>query len=91
VKDVVLTVGHLAHLLEAYFQDGSRMGMNIQYSFEEQPLGTAGPLALVSGLDDTFLVCNGDILTTLDLKDLVNFHRRQGGIATIAMHQRQVK
>ena len=91
VDEVVLTVGHLAGLLKAFFQDGSRLGMRIQYSFEDSPLGTAGPLALVNGLNDTFMVTNGDVLTTLDLKDLVAFHKKQGGIATIAMHHRQVK
>ena len=88
--DVVLTVGHLSQLLEAFFQDGRRFGLNIRYSFEDTPLGTAGPLALVDGLLSTFLVCNGDILTTLDLKDLLNFHHERKGIATIAMHHRQV-
>jgi NDP-sugar pyrophosphorylase family protein len=89
--EVILTVGHLAELLEAFFKDGSRFGIQIKYSIEDNPLGTAGPLALVENLTDTFLVCNGDILTTLDLRNLVKFHKAQGGIATIAMHQRQVK
>ena len=65
--------------------------MKIHYSYEDQPLGTAGPLSLVSGLDDTFLVANGDVLTTLDFAALVADHRQSGAIATIAMHQRQVK
>jgi NDP-mannose synthase len=89
--EVTLTVGHLAELLEAFFKDGSRFGIHIWYSIEDNPLGTAGPLALVENLTDTFLVCNGDILTTLDLRQLVRFHKAQGGIATIAMHRRQVK
>lgn len=91
IDEVILTVGHLAELLEAFFKDGSRFGLNIRYSFEESPLGTAGPLALVDGLDDTFLVCNGDVLTTLNIKDMVKFHQQQQGIATIAMHHREVK
>ena len=91
VDEVVLTVGHLAGLLEAFFKDGSQFGLKISYSFVEQPLGSAGPLALVSGLQNTLLVSNGDVLTTLNLRDLIAFHRSQGGIATIAMHRRQVK
>lgn len=91
VDEVILTVGHLAQLLEVFFQDGERLGMKIHYSYEDQPLGTAGPLSLVSGLDDTFLVANGDVLTTLDFAALVADHRQSGAIATIAMHQRQVK
>ena len=91
VKEVVLTVGHLAHLMQAFFQDGERLGLKICYSYEEQPLGTAGPLSLVQGLDETFLVTNGDVLTTLDLSALIDFHHRSGAVATIATHARQVK
>lgn len=90
-EEVTLTVGHLAELLEAFFKDGSRFGMHIRYSIEDTPLGTAGPLAMVGNLAEPFLVCNGDVLTTLNIRDLLKFHREQGGIATIAMHQRQVK
>lgn len=91
ITDVVLTVGHLAHLLETFFMDGSHWGLNICYSCEDQPLGTAGPIAMVDGLEEAFLVTNGDVLTTLDLRQLVRFHREQGGLATIAVHRRQVR
>lgn len=91
VDEAVLTVGHLAHLLCAFFQDGSQWNMKISYSYEKEPLGTAGPIALVDGLDETFLVSNGDVLTTLDLRELLAFHRAQGAAATIAMHRREVK
>jgi NDP-sugar pyrophosphorylase family protein len=91
ITDVVLTVGHLANLLRTFFMDGRQWGMNISYSYEEKPLGTAGPLSLIQGLDSTFLVTNGDVLTTLDLGDLAAYHKSQGGIATIAVHQRQVR
>ena len=92
VREVILTVGYLGELMRAFFQDGSRLGLQIDYSFEEQPLGTAGPLALVADrLDDTFLVTNGDVLTTLDLRELVDDHRSSGAAATIASHARAVK
>jgi NDP-mannose synthase len=91
IDEVVLTVGHLANLLCSFFQDGSRLGLKVSYSYEEKPLGTAGPLSLIEGLDDTFLVTNGDVLTTLSLKDLIDFHRQNQGIATIACHHRNVK
>jgi NDP-sugar pyrophosphorylase family protein len=91
VNEVVLTVGHLAQLLQAFFLDGAQWGLEIRYSYEQQPLGTAGPLALVDGLDEAFLVTNGDVLTTLDLSKLIAFHRQQGGAATIAVHRRQVR
>ena len=90
VDEAVLTVGHLAELLRLFFQDGRRLGLDIRYSYEDAPLGTAGPLSLVPGLDDTFLVSNGDVLTTLPLAELVAHHRRSGAAATIAMHRRQV-
>jgi len=91
VRDVVLTVGHLSELLRAFFNDGKKWALNISYSFEDDPLGTAGPLSLIDGLDETFIVANGDVMTTLDLKELLAFHKEQGGIATIATHKRQVK
>lgn len=91
ICDVILTVGHLAQLLRTFFMDGRQWNMNISYSYEEQPLGTAGPLSLVDGLDSTFLVTNGDVLTTLDLQQLLDFHRSQGSIATIAVHRRRVR
>jgi len=91
INHVVLTVGHLASLLRAYFGNGAQWNLDITYSQENEPLGTAGPIALVKGLDKTFLVTNGDVLTTLDIKNLMAFHKQKGGIATIAAHRRQVK
>lgn len=91
IDEVVLTVGHLAELLRAFFQDGERLGLKIRYSYEESPLGTAGPLSLIEGLDDTFLVTNGDVLTNLNLKTLIDYHRDSHALATIAMHKRQVR
>ena len=91
ITEVIITIGHLAELLRAFFNDGGRFGLKIEYSVEEEPLGTAGPLSLVaSSLSETFLVANGDVLTTLDLRDLVSAHRQSGAIATIASHTRLV-
>lgn len=91
VKDVVITVGHLAALLRTYFMDGREFGLNISYSYEDKPLGTAGPLALVDDLSETFFVMNGDVLTTLKFEELLQFHKSQKAVATIAAHQRTVK
>jgi NDP-mannose synthase len=88
INEVILTVGHLSGLLQAFFQDGKQLGVSIQYSFEECPLGTAGPLSLIQGLDETFLVTNGDVLTTLKLREIIQFHKEQNAIATIAVHHR---
>ncbi|MBI3162049.1 MAG: NTP transferase domain-containing protein [Chloroflexi bacterium] len=91
VEEVTLTVGHLASLLRAYFGDGEPWGLDIRYSYEKEALGTAGPVSMIDGLDSTFLVTNGDVLTTLDFRHLLAFHRQKGGIATIAAHQRRVQ
>ncbi|HET9909890.1 MAG TPA: sugar phosphate nucleotidyltransferase [Anaerolineales bacterium] len=91
IDDVILTVGHLSELLRTFFQDGSRLGLNISYNYEDSPLGTAGPIAFVPNLDDTFLVMNGDVLSTLPLKELIEFHKTNNAIATIATHHRRVK
>ena len=91
IDDVVLTVGHLSELLRTFFQDGSRLGLNISYNFEDSPLGTAGPIAFVPNLEDTFLVMNGDVLSTLPLRELIQFHKANNAIATIATHHRRVK
>ncbi|MCI0518629.1 MAG: nucleotidyltransferase family protein, partial [Chloroflexi bacterium] len=88
VEEAVLTVGHLSGLLRAFFGDGKQWGLKIRYSYEEKPLGTAGPLSLLKGLEETFLVTNGDVLTTLDLKSLITAHRASGAAATIATHVR---
>lgn len=91
INHVALTVGHLAGLMRAFFQDGKQYQLNITYVKEDQPLGTAGPLAQVPGLTQTFLVSNGDVLTLLDIADLIHFHRENKGICTIAMHEREIK
>lgn len=90
INHVTLAVGHLAGLMHAFFQDGTQYDLDIQYSYEIKPLGTAGPLSQVSGLDTTFLVSNGDVLTLMNITDLFRFHRQQGGICTIAMHERKL-
>jgi NDP-sugar pyrophosphorylase family protein len=91
IDEAVITVGHLAGLLQAFFQDGRQIGLSIKYSLEDKPLGTAGPLSLLSGLDSTFMVLNGDVLTTLDFGDLLRFHAEQKAAATIAVHCRQIR
>lgn len=91
IGEVTLAVGHAAGLLRAFFQDGSQLGLRINYSLEDQPLGTAGPLGLIEGLADTFLVANGDVLTTLPLPALIECHRWRGAVATIASSVKRVK
>jgi NDP-sugar pyrophosphorylase family protein len=89
--EVSLAVGYLAELLMAYCGDGQRFGVKLDYSREEKPLGTAGPVALVKGLDDTFLVMNGDLLTTVDYRAMLQAHRQAGALATVATFEKTVK
>lgn len=86
---ITLAVGYMGELIQAYFQDGAKLQVEIDYSFESSPLGTAGPLAKIAGLDETFLVMNADILTNLNYHKLVDFHKSRGGIATIGAYERQ--
>jgi NDP-mannose synthase len=88
--ELTIAVGHLAHLIAAVFGDGSAHGVRIEYHEERSPRGTAGPLATIDGLDDTFLMLNGDVLTTLDFRDLMTAHRAAGNALTIATHRREV-
>lgn len=91
ITDIVLSVGHLAALIQAYFGDGGRWGVRFTYSMEDSPLGTAGPLAIAPDLDSTFLVMNGDLLTTLNVQQMVDFHRSEGAVATIGVFRREVR
>jgi NDP-sugar pyrophosphorylase family protein len=87
---VNLAVGHLAELIEAYFGDGGRFGLELSYWREVQPLGTAGPLAEMELESDRVLVMNGDLLTTLGFAPFVDGHLASGAAATIAVLTREV-
>jgi NDP-mannose synthase len=90
-RRITLALGYLSDLIKAYFQDGSRWGVEIDYSLEPQPLGTAGPLALIEGMDETFMVMNADVLSNINYGDLVGYHLAQKGIGTIAAFEREIK
>jgi len=89
-KKVVLSVNHLAKLMQAFFTDGSNLGLDISYCLENKPLGTAGCISLIENLSDTFLVMNGDLLTTLDYDAIVRAHMESGAMATIGAFPREV-
>ncbi len=93
IKDIVLTLGYLAELIEAYFNttNGNHSDVSISYVREKNPTGTAGSISMVPNLDETFIVMNGDILTSLDYSKLVDYHKEKGGILTIGMHMKHVK
>jgi NDP-sugar pyrophosphorylase family protein len=91
IVDINFCVGYLSHLIQAVFDNRQNGHVNITYVREQDALGTAAPLRLVEDLDETFLVMNGDVLTTLNYHDLVRYHREQGNVMTIATHDRTVK
>lgn len=90
IRSVILAVNHLRQLIQAYFGDGTALGLRIEYVVEEQPLGTAGPLGLMLGrLAPQVIVANGDLLTDLDVAALTQRHRATGADATIAAMRRE--
>lgn len=89
--ELTIAVGYLSHLIQAVLGDGSERGVSIVYHHEDEPLGTAGPLATIEGLDEPFLVLNGDLLTTLDFRALLEDHRASGNVMTVAAHRRVVE
>lgn len=90
-RKVVLCTGYLEELVMAVVGDGSKYGLEIRYSHEERPLGTAGPLGNILDLSETFLVMNGDLLTTLNFANMLAFHHAQSATATIAVFRRDVR
>jgi NDP-sugar pyrophosphorylase family protein len=87
----VLTLGHMAPIFQAHLGQASKFGMRLEFIIEEEPLGTAGPVRLARGLEDDFLVMNGDLLTTLDYKALFAHHCNCGAWGTITLQRREVK
>lgn len=90
--EINMAVGHLAELISVFFGNGEKYGMKINYFREDKPLGTAGPLAQMSDeLNETFLMMNGDVLTTLNYSELVKFHKKSDAIATVALYEKNVQ
>ncbi|MCW5980205.1 MAG: NTP transferase domain-containing protein [Bryobacteraceae bacterium] len=89
IGEVIIATGYLEELIRAYFQDGSKLGLAIEYSREDEPLGTAGPLGLArSRLRESFLLMNGDILTDLDFHRPLAEHRRRNNDVTVILAPR---
>ena len=92
VKDVILAVNHLRHLIEAYFGNGSKLGLRIRYRDEEKPLGTAGALGnIIDELDENFIVSNGDLLTSMDIEAMGRQHLDACCDASIGVFERENK
>lgn len=86
---ITIAVNHQAELIKAFFGDGSRWRIRIDYSLEDQPLGTMGPLRLIPDLPEHFLVMNGDVLTDLDYSAFHAEHTLTGRLFTISSYARE--
>ena len=88
---ITLAVNHLSQLIMAYFGDGSRLGVKLDYSLEEGELSTIGPLTLIGDLPENFLVMNGDILCDLNYQAFFDSHVKSGSRISVSAYRRRVK
>jgi mannose-1-phosphate guanylyltransferase len=86
IDEIILSAGYLPSVFDEHLGDGDDLGMKINYVTEEEPLGTCGAVKNVEEyIDDTFIVFNGDILTSLNITQLIEFHQAKKAVATIAL------
>ncbi|MCR5620682.1 MAG: HAD-IIIA family hydrolase [Treponema sp.] len=78
ITDITIVIGHLGHFIREYFADGAAFGVKIDYYEETEPLGTAGALYRIPGLDEDFLLLNGDTIFDIDFSRFIAFHRSRG-------------
>jgi NDP-mannose synthase len=88
---ITMAVNHQAELIRAFFGDGAKWNLRIDYSLESRPLGTMGPLRLIDDLPAHFLVMNGDVLTDLDFAEFHDRHASDDALFTISSHHREQK
>jgi NDP-sugar pyrophosphorylase family protein len=88
IRRMIMSTGYLAEQIEDTFGNGSPWGADIRYAQEPEPLGTAGAVKFAASQvrkDSDFLVVNGDSFTELDISGFIRFHRRHGGIVSMAV------
>jgi NDP-sugar pyrophosphorylase family protein len=88
---ITLAVNHLSQLIKAFFGDGSRLGVALDYSLEEEELSTIGPLTLIDDLPENFLVMNGDILCDLNYRAFFDAHVEANNPISVSVYRRQLK
>jgi dTDP-glucose pyrophosphorylase len=91
IEDVLLTTHYLPESIVEHFGDGHAFGVRLNYSNEEEPLGTAGGLRLLDQPDGPFLVINGDILTGVSYQQMIRFHEKQGALMTVGVRTHEVQ
>lgn len=91
IRQVSVTTHHLAEKITEHFGDGSQFGVNLNYVAEEELLGTAGGLSLMQAPDTTLLVINGDIVTDVDFRAMLAFHREHNATLTLGVRQYDVQ
>ncbi len=91
ITEIGVTTYYLPEMIRGYFGDGSRWGVKLHYSLEEEPLGTAGSVRNVTEfLDETFIVISGDALTDINLTDAIEYHKKKAGQVTLILSQQPV-
>src|SRR5437763_3093816 len=86
ITHIVATLAYMPQVIRGYFGEGSHFGVELDYSVEQSPAGTAGSVKLCEDyLEGTFLVVSGDALTDIDLGAFLDFHRSSGAMATLAL------
>jgi NDP-mannose synthase len=88
---ITITINHMADIIKAFFGNGSKWNVKIDYSMEDIPLSTMGPLKLINDLPENFLIMNGDVLTNLDYEEFFNWHIQSKNIFSISSFNRQHK
>ncbi len=91
IKRATLAVSYLEELIRAFFGDGGKLGIELDYYREESPLGTVGVLSMLDDLPDPCLVMNGDVLTTIDVAAMTRFHAAERAVMTVATQPREVR
>ena len=93
VERVDVCIGHLGELIQTYFSQAETIppDLDVRWQWEREPLGTAGALRSIPDVDESLLVVNGDILTELDLRALLEFHRSHEAALTIAAREAQIE
>lgn len=91
-QNFLISLHYLGEMIQNHFGDGSRLGVKIDYLWEESPLGTAGGLSLMKRKPQmSFIVANGDVITDVRYKDILRFHERHNAYATMAVRQYEIK